>query len=138
MSVWAAYADVHGGIWGASRHALTVGFAATMVFAIGPRILPHFAGRFRVSSASASCFSCGVCYVFRLAACCAFPQSLLPMKVWVSFAWKVQPVSGILELSGVLLFAANQALTFLIGRSAFAVNSSEVNERQCSCARPST
>ncbi len=44
MSVWAAFADVHGGIWGASRHALTVGFAATMVFAIGPRILPHFAG----------------------------------------------------------------------------------------------
>jgi uncharacterized protein involved in response to NO len=44
MSVWAAIADQHGGIWGASRHALTVGFAATMVFAIGPRILPHFAG----------------------------------------------------------------------------------------------
>ena len=41
--VWAALADQHGGIWGASRHALTVGFAATMVFAIGPRILPHFA-----------------------------------------------------------------------------------------------
>src|SRR6266542_1863462 len=44
MSVWAAYADHHGGIWGASRHALTVGFAATMVFTIGPRILPFFAG----------------------------------------------------------------------------------------------
>ena len=44
MSVWAAFIDVHGGIWGASRHALTVGFAATMVFAIGPRILPHFTG----------------------------------------------------------------------------------------------
>ena len=44
MSIWAAHADVHGGIWGASRHALTVGFAATMVFSIGPRILPHFGG----------------------------------------------------------------------------------------------
>jgi hypothetical protein len=40
----------------------------------------------------------------------------------VSFAWKVLPVSGMLELSGVLIFAANMALTFLIGRSAFAVN----------------
>src|ERR1035441_7760016 len=44
MSVWAAFADHHGGIWGTSRHDLTVGFAATMVFAIGPRILPHFTG----------------------------------------------------------------------------------------------
>ena len=44
MSIWAAFADQHGGIWGASRHALTVGFAATMVFSIGPRILPHFGG----------------------------------------------------------------------------------------------
>jgi hypothetical protein len=35
MCVWAAFCDVHGGIWGASRHALTVGFAATMIFAIG-------------------------------------------------------------------------------------------------------
>src|SRR5664280_1644538 len=44
MSIWAAFSDQHGGIWGASRHALTVGFAATMVFTIGPRILPHFSG----------------------------------------------------------------------------------------------
>jgi uncharacterized protein involved in response to NO len=50
MSVWAAFADVHGGIWGASRHALTVGFAATMVFTIGPRILPHFAGIYSIFS----------------------------------------------------------------------------------------
>ena len=51
MSVWAAFSDQHGGIWGASRHALTVGFAATMVFSIGPRILPHFCGITRLFSA---------------------------------------------------------------------------------------
>ena len=50
MGIWAAFADQHGGIWGASRHALTVGFAATMVFAIGPRILPHFAGIYSIFS----------------------------------------------------------------------------------------
>jgi hypothetical protein len=44
-------------------------------------------------------------------------EGLLP------FAWKVLPVSGILELSGVLLFAANLALTFLLGHSAFVENS---------------
>jgi len=50
MSIWATFADLHGGIWGASRHALTVGFAATMVFTIGPRILPHFGGVYNIFS----------------------------------------------------------------------------------------
>jgi hypothetical protein len=44
LGIWASAADVHGGIWGGSRHALTVGFAAMMVMTVGPRILPHFAG----------------------------------------------------------------------------------------------
>jgi hypothetical protein len=42
LSAWASTADRNGGIWGASRHALTVGFLAGMIFAIGPRILPAF------------------------------------------------------------------------------------------------
>jgi hypothetical protein len=37
----AARADTHGGIWGASRHALTVGFLSTMVFAIGRGYCRH-------------------------------------------------------------------------------------------------
>ncbi|HET7103468.1 MAG TPA: NnrS family protein, partial [Terracidiphilus sp.] len=40
----AALEDRSGGIWGASRHALTVGFVALMVFTIGQRILPAFCG----------------------------------------------------------------------------------------------
>jgi hypothetical protein len=44
LGVYAARADTHGGIWGASRHALTVGFLSTMVFAIGQRVLPAFCG----------------------------------------------------------------------------------------------
>lgn len=52
MSISAAYCDRSGGIWGASWHALTVGFLSTMLFAIGQRILPAFFGRhvFSVSS----------------------------------------------------------------------------------------
>lgn len=46
----------------------------------------------------------------------------------VSFAWKVLPVSGMLELSGVLIFAVNLALTFLVGRSAFALSSTSQRE----------
>jgi uncharacterized protein involved in response to NO len=116
MSVWAAFADVHGGIWGASRHALTVGFAATMVFAIGPRILPHFAGIQNIFSKRLMLFS-----LLFLQTGCLLRVSSEPLAYegLVSSAWKVLPVSGILELSGVLLFATNLALTFLIGRSAF-------------------
>jgi hypothetical protein len=44
LGVYASQADAHGGIWGASRHALTVGFLSTMVFAIGQRLLPAFCG----------------------------------------------------------------------------------------------
>ncbi len=121
MSVWAAIADQHGGIWGASRHALTVGFAATMVFAIGPRILPHFAGIYsifskRLMSVSLLLLQTG-CTLRVLSEPLAY-EGLLP------FAWKMLPISGMLELSGVLMFAINIALTFLLGRSAFAVNGS--------------
>ncbi len=118
MSVWAAFADVHGGIWGASRHALTVGFAATMVFAIGPRILPHFAGIQRIFSKRLMFFS-----LLCLQTGCLLRVSSEPLAYegLASFAWKVLPVSGMLELSGVLIFATNLALTLLVGRSAFAV-----------------
>jgi hypothetical protein len=44
LGVYAALTDTHGGVWGASRHALTVGFLSTMVFAIGQRVLPAFCG----------------------------------------------------------------------------------------------
>ena len=114
MSVWAAFADVHGGIWGASRHALTVGFAATMVFAIGPRILPHFAGILSIFSKRLMFFS----LLFLQVGCfLRVASEPLAYEGLVSFGWKVLPVSGMLELSAVLLFATNLALTFLIGRS---------------------
>ena len=119
MSVWAAFADVHGGIWGASRHALTVGFAATMVFAIGPRILPHFTGIQSIFSKRLMLLS-----LLCLQTGCLLRVSSEPLAYegLVSFAWRVLPVSGMLELSGVLIFATNLALTFLFGRSAFALN----------------
>ncbi|WP_348263501.1 hypothetical protein P8935_02845 [Telmatobacter sp. DSM 110680] len=120
MSVWAAFMDVHGGIWGASRHALTVGFAATMVFAIGPRILPHFAGIQRIFSTQLMFFSL-VC----LQTGCLLRVVFEPLAYegLASFAWRVLPVSGVLELSGVLLFASNLMATFLLGRRAFATES---------------
>jgi len=121
MGIWAAFADQHGGIWGASRHALTVGFAATMVFTIGPRILPHFAGVYSLFSKRLMFFSLLLLQTGCMLRVCSEP---LAYEGILTFAWKTLPISGMLELSGVLVFATNIALTFLLGRSAFAVNGS--------------
>src|SRR6266536_2859000 len=44
LGIWASVTVTAPGIWGASRHALTVGFLALMVFSIGQRVLPTFSG----------------------------------------------------------------------------------------------
>ena len=117
MSVWASSIDQHGGIWGASRHALTVGFAATMVFSIGPRILPHFCGVTRLFSSQLMFAS-----LLLLQTGCFLRVSSEPAAYEgiVVSAWRVLPVSGMLELTGVLVFAFNMAATIAFGRSMFA------------------
>jgi uncharacterized protein involved in response to NO len=133
MSLWAAFADVHGGIWGASRHALTVGFAATMVFAIGPRILPHFGGIYRI-------FSTRLMFVglLLLQFGCALRVSSEPLAYegLARFAWKFLPISGALELAGVLVFAVNMALTYIAGRSVFAVDAAGTPGHLETCHNP--
>jgi uncharacterized protein involved in response to NO len=118
MSVWAALADVHNGIWGASRHALTVGFAATMVFAIGPRILPHFGGVYNLFSKRLMLVS-----LLLLQCGCTLRVTSEPLAYegFSMFAWKVLPVSATLELAGVLVFAFNLAMTFAKGKAFGAV-----------------
>jgi hypothetical protein len=44
LGICAAYLDDANGWVGGSRHALTVAFIAAMVFAVGHRVLPAFAG----------------------------------------------------------------------------------------------
>ena len=116
MSVWAACADQHGGIWGASRHASTVGFAATMVFAIGPRILPHFGGIYKIFSKRLMFFSLLFLQVGCTLRVCFEP---LAYEGITSLGWRILPISGVLELTAVLLFATNLSLSFLLGRSMF-------------------
>ena len=119
MSIWAAIADQNGGIWGASRHALTVGFAATMVFAIGPRILPHFAGIYSIFSKRLMFMS----LVLLQTGCTlrVLSEPLAYEGFWPPHG-RHCPSPGMLESSGVLLFAINIALTFALGRSAIAPN----------------
>ena len=108
--VWAAWADRNGGIWGAARHALTVGFISTMVFCIGQRILPAFGGarvlyspRLMLLSLVAITVGCFLRVVSEIPAYEGY---------WAG-AWHILPCSAIIEMAAVSLFAANLIATFM-------------------------
>lgn len=110
LNLWAVVSDRNGGIWGASRHALTVGFVAAMVFAIGPRILPAFCGMRTLYRPSWMAVALVLLHVG-----CAMRVTLEPLAyegIWPA-AWHLLPVSACVELSAVLVFAANLFLTLL-------------------------
>lgn len=113
LGLWASNADLHGGIWGASRHALTVGFAATMVLSVGPRILPHFLGLFQVYSKSLMFLA-----LLLLNAGCMMRVLFEPLAYegFASVGWKFLPYSGATELAGILLFASNMILTVIASK----------------------
>jgi uncharacterized protein involved in response to NO len=110
LSVVAALADHAGGIWGASRHALTVGFLATMVFSIGPKILPAFCGARILFSRSLMFMSLLLLNVGCALRVCSEFQAY---EGYARHAWSVLPVSAVIELAAVTIFALNLILTFL-------------------------
>lgn len=98
----------HPGFLGASRHAFTVGFLATLVFAIGPRILPSFLNSRELWSARLMRIS-----LLLITAGCTLRVLLEPLAYGniVALAWKALPVSALTELAAVLLFAFNIAMS---------------------------
>jgi hypothetical protein len=48
ISSWLGFGAASARMTGASRHACTVGFLATMIFAIAPRIPPSFLNSFEL------------------------------------------------------------------------------------------
>ena len=108
MGVAAAVWDKNGGIWGASRHALTVGFFATMVFSIGQRVLPHFSGVQRLFSTRMMLAS-----LLLLTAGCAIRviAEIVAYEDIARAAWHCLPVSAVMEMAAVSLFAVNLLLT---------------------------
>ncbi|MHB1021276.1 MAG: NnrS family protein [Acidobacteriaceae bacterium] len=102
--------DHAGGIWGASRHALTVGFVAGMVFVIGQRILPAFCGMRVLWSTRLMFWSLLLLHVG-----CTLRVTLEPLAYegYWHFAWKLLPYSAFVELTAVVLFAANIVGTLL-------------------------
>jgi hypothetical protein len=109
LGLWAALSRDSSGIWGASRHALTVGFLAMMVFAIGQRVLPAFSGMRLL-------FSTKLMFVamLLLTAGCAMRVSseILAYQGVVRSAWSWLPVSAVTEMTAVTGFAANLFVTF--------------------------
>jgi uncharacterized protein involved in response to NO len=110
LGVWASRADRAGGIWGASRHALTVGFISTMVFAIGPRVLPYFAGFVRIFSTR---MMFAALALLNLGCLMRVTSEVIAYEGYGRWAWHVLPVSAVTELTAVSLFALNLVLTFL-------------------------
>jgi len=95
------------GLGGASRHAVTVGFLATLIFAIGPRILPAFLnGRELYSSAlmAAGLWILNLGCVLRVS-CEAIAYSA------GGAAWRILPLSALLEMTAVVIFVVNLGIT---------------------------
>ena len=97
------------GLGGASRHALTVGFIATLIFALAPRMLPAFLGGRELYSprlmATSLWLLTGGCLLRVSSEAIAYTSSSSAV------VWSVLPVSAFIELSAVLVFAINMALT---------------------------
>jgi hypothetical protein len=110
LNALAVLYDHAGGIWSASRHAVSVGFIAGMVFVIGQRILPPFCGMRILWSTRLIFWSllllhlgCGLRVIFEP----------LAYENYSSFAWKLLPCSAIVELAAVTVFACNIFFTWL-------------------------
>ncbi len=109
LAIWAAQASDASGIWGASRHALTVGFFATMVFSIGQRVLPAFSGMrllFSTKLMFASLLSLTIGCVLRVS------SEIMAYQHLVAGAWSWLPVSALTEMAAVTIFAINLIVTF--------------------------
>ena len=111
LGVGAALWDSSGGIWGASRHALTVGFIAVMVFCVGQRILPAFAGM-RLLWSTRLMFA-GLA-LLTIGCTLRVSSEVLAYQGYANWAWSVLPVSAMLELVGITAFAMNILGTFIL------------------------
>jgi NnrS protein len=109
LSIWAALTGAAPGIWGASRHALTVGFMAAMIFCVGQRILPSFCGMRVLWSPRLML----VMLVLLMTGCTLRVTSeILAYQDYAKWAWNVLPISALIELAAVALFAVNLIVTF--------------------------
>jgi uncharacterized protein involved in response to NO len=111
LGVAATRWDTSGGIWGASRHALTVGFISVMILSIGQRILPAFVGM-RLLWSTRLMFV-GL-MLLTIGCTLRVSSEVLAYQGYANWAWSVLPVSALLELAGITTFAVNILGTFIL------------------------
>lgn len=111
LAIAAVQWDHSGGIWGASRHALTVGFVSVMILCVGQRVLPAFAGM-RILWSTRLMFLA----LFLLTLGCGVRVSceVLAYQGYATWAWLALPWSAILELTALTAFAVNMMGTFVL------------------------
>jgi hypothetical protein len=109
LGVCAANWDSAGGLWGASRHALTVGFMSTMVFAVGQRVLPAFCGM-RVLFSPKLMF--GSLLLLNLGCTLRVVSEVAAYENYVPALWPLLPVSAVVEMAAVTVFAISLVATF--------------------------
>lgn len=108
LGLAAARWDLSGGIWGASRHAFTVGFTAAMVFAVGQRMLPAFMGHRVLWSPRLM----GIGLTLLMTGCAMrVSAEIVAYQGYAAWAWSVLPVSALVELAAVVTFAVNLILS---------------------------
>ena len=100
------------GYAGAGRHALTVGFFAMVVFVIGPRVLPAFfnvrrlwSPRLMATSLTLLSIGCATRVV----------SQVLAYEGISELAWKTLPLSAVIEMTAVTVFAFNMMMTLTTG-----------------------
>lgn len=106
-SLW----DTSGGIWGASRHALTVGFISVMILCVGQRVLPAFAGM-RILWSTKLMFM--ALLLLTIGCSARVSGEVLAYQGYANWAWQILPLSALLELAALTLFAINMMGTFLL------------------------
>jgi uncharacterized protein involved in response to NO len=109
LGVWASLTFIAPGIWGASQHALTVGFFAIMVFAFGQRVLPAFSGMKLLFSTKLMFWSL---LLLSIGCLLRVSSQIVAYQGFSHKAWVWLPVSAITEMAAVALFAVNLLITF--------------------------
>lgn len=96
------------GVFGASRHAVTVGFMSTMIFAVAPRVLPAFLSRAEIYSKRLMFVAL---LLLNLGCLTRVVSQIVAYQDWMPVAWVILPISAVIELLAVSIFAFNMVKT---------------------------
>jgi uncharacterized protein involved in response to NO len=111
LGIWAVFGgDPSGGIGGASRHALTVGFISLMIFGVGQRVLPAFVGMNILFSTR---LMFGSMLLATIGCTMRVMSEVLAYPGYVAAAWHCLPISAVIELAAFTLFSVNLFVTLV-------------------------